>query len=743
MLSSVKATLLGIAHMGIGRIIGFLMLIMFLVLRVWDPLPIELLRLKTFDIYQILKPREDNLRAVMIIDIDESSLEEYGQWPWPRTRLAEAVRAIHKQGGVVAGFDILFPEHDRLSPNRLAEHWPGIDQATRNRLESLLSNDQIFAKAIANGRVVLGQSGHNKKTNYNIKKWKGESAFASIGGDPAEFLINFPGIVENIPILEAAATGHGLVTIRPAFDGIVRRIPSVMLAQGKKFPSLSIEMIRVATGQSTLLIKRDEAGITSIVLAGTEVPTDRNGQIWLHFSPSDPKRYLPIKELLNNNLPKDSLKGKLVLVGTSAIGLHDLKSTPLQSAVPGVEVHAQLIESILTNSILIRPHYAIGVEFLLTLFVGLAIVILVPMLGALPVLITGAITATALCAGSWMLFDQQRILIDVVLPLTASFAIFFVLTFINYFREELQRNSIRGAFGQYLSPALVQQLTQNPEMLVLGGETREITLMFSDVRRFTAISETFKDDPQGLTRLMNRFLTPLSDIIMENRGTIDKYMGDAIMAFWNAPLEDPQHAADACGAALEMVKSLAELNVDLEREATEAGRDFIPLLAGIGINTGTCLVGNLGSTRRFNYSALGDAVNLASRIEGLTKQYRMPILAGEDTVRLAPDYAFVEVDMIRVVGKQIPQRIYALIGGPELAGSATFKKMIEQHEKAISSYRAMDWADASFALASTEKDLPPGINLTGLYGLYRDRIKQYQLNAPPKNWDGVYTASKK
>ena len=731
------------ASAGFGRIIGLAMLATFIALRAWDPLPVELLRLKTFDIYQIMKPRDDSLRAVMIIDIDEASLDEFGQWPWPRTKLAETVRAAHAAGAVVIGFDILFPEHDRLSPNRLAEHWPGIDLPTRQRLNALLSNDQVFAKAILNGRVVLGQSGHNQPTAHDLKRRETESAFAYIGGEPDPFLIKFPGLIENIHVLEDAAIGHGLVTIRPAFDGIVRRIPSVMLAQGKMFPSLSMEMIRVATGQTTLLVKRDEGGIRSLVLAGNEIPTDRNGQIWLHFAPSDPKRFIPVKDLLENNLPAGQLKGKLVLVGTSAVGLHDLKSTPLQSAVPGVEVHAQLIESILTNSVLIRPHYAVGVEVILTLAVGLAIIVLVPMLGAMPIVVTGAIVAGLLCAGSWYLFDQQRILIDVVLPLGSSLTIFFVLTLINYIREELQRNSIRGAFNQYLSPALVEQLTQNPAMLHLGGETRDITVMFSDVRKFTAISETFADDPQGLTRLMNRFLTPLTDIIMENKGTIDKYMGDAIMAFWNAPLDDDDHAGNACSAALHMVKALQELNQLLEREAEQAGRPFIPLRAGIGINTGNCLVGNLGSTRRFNYSALGDAVNLASRIEGLTKQYRLSILAGEDTVQLAPNHAFIEVDMIRVVGKQIPQRIFALVGGPDLAENAAFQRFVGQHRAALSSYRAMDWAEAARTLQAAENELPPGMDLSGLYQLYRERIRNYKQSAPPTGWDGVYIAEQK
>ncbi len=743
MLRFIQAIADKILTIGLGRVLGLLLVFLFVMLRVWDPIPVELLRLKTFDIYQIVKPRKVTARPVVIIDIDEESLKTYGQFPWPRTRLAILIEKLHALGAAAIGFDILFPEQDRMSPKSLAGDIAGIDDTMRATLEKLPSNDMIFGNAIGGARVVVGQSGYHEPIGDASRKWQSEASFAYMGGKPDPFLLKFPGIIENVPEIETKAAGHGIVTIRPEQDGIVRRVPAVMKVKGKTSPALSIELMRVATGQKTILIKRDDAGLKSIVLAGAEIPTDRNGQVWVYFSKHDPTRFISIKSILEDELSPGALNGRLALVGASAVGLHDLKPTPVDGAVPGVEVHAQLIESVLTRSTLLRPNYAIGVEMLLIIVVGVGIVVLVPMLGALRVLVTGAAVAVILAAGSWLLYDRYLILIDVLLPLASSFAIYFVLTFINYFREELQRNAIRGAFGQYLSPALVQQLTQDPDMLVLGGETREITVMFSDVRQFTAISETYRDDPQGLTTLMNRFLSPLSDVIMERKGTIDKYMGDAIMAFWNAPLEDKAHAGNACDAALQMLSELSDLNIHLKREATEAGREFIPLRAGIGINTGNCLVGNLGSTRRFNYSALGDAVNLASRIEGLTKHYRLSVLTGDDTVRLAPDHAFIEVDMIRVVGKQIPQRIYALLGGPELAASASFREFLEQHQQAINSYRAMDWADASFALASAEKDLPAAVDVTGLYALYRDRIRQFQLNAPPKNWDGVYIATKK
>ena len=728
---------------GMGRLLSLLLVFCFVMLRAWDPLPVEVMRLKTFDFYQIAKPRTVTARPVVVIDIDEQSLDKYGQFPWPRTRLATLVEKLHKLGVTVISFDVLFPEADRMSPGSLSESMVGISDQMKTELGTLPSNDLVFGKAIEAGNVVLGQSGYPTDIGGEPGKWPSDATFAFLGGSPLPFIIKFPGLIQNVPELEDRAAGRGTVTILPEQDGIVRRVPAILTAKGKLMPTLSIEMLRVLTGKKTVLVKRDEGGLTSIVLAGLEVPTDERGRFWIYFSKHDPQRFVSVKAVLEDELPPGSLQGLLAVVGTSAVGLHDLKATPVDGAVPGAEVHAQLIENIQAQTILSRPNWALAVELLVIMVVGVAIVVLVPMLGAMTVMLLGAGVAAVLAAGSWFLFDKHRLLIDVVLPLGSSFAVFFVLTFVNYFRQELERNTIRGAFGQYLSPSLVQQLTQDPDMLVLGGETRQITVMFSDVRQFTAISETYRDDPQGLTTLMNRFLTPLTDVIMDHKGTIDKYMGDAIMAFWNAPLDDEEHAGNACDAALLMLAELQDLNTDLETEAAEAGRDFIPLKAGIGINTGTCLVGNLGSTRRFNYSALGDAVNLASRIEGLTKQYRLSILTGDDTVQLAKNHAFIEVDMIRVVGKKIPQRIFALLGGPELADSENFKNFLDLHERAINGYRAMEWADASFALASAEKDLPRGVDLTGLYGLYRDRIKQFKNNAPPKDWDGVYVATQK
>ena len=379
-----------------------------------------------------------------------------------------------------------------------------------------------------------------------------------LGGDPRPFLYNFPGLLRNVPVLEKAAAGRGLFTFAAERDGIVRRVPMVMQAQGEIMPSLTLEMLRVATGASTILIRTDSAGIQSVAIPGFVMPTDRNGQLWIHFAPHDEARYVSAVDVLDGHVPPGRFSRRLVLIGTSAAGLLDIKTTPIDPVIPGVEIHAQVLESVLTNAMLSAPNYAIVVELAAALLACGIFIWLAPILGPLLLLVLGALIVTVLVGGSWYLFAQHRLLIDFTFPAVSSSLIYLSLIFANFVTEQAKRRQIRSAFGQYLSPALVEQLAQSPEKLVLGGEERNMTIMFSDVRGFTTISEIYKDDPQGLTSLMNSFLTPLTNAIIDRKGTIDKYMGDAIMAFWNAPLHDDSHEINACEAAIEMLDRIGD-----------------------------------------------------------------------------------------------------------------------------------------------------------------------------------------
>ena len=722
---------------GYSRLLCLGILIGFAALRMLDPAPVQELRVRVFDTFQRIDPRVKTARPVTIVDIEEKSLAKLGQWPWPRTELADMIINLTNLGAAAIAFDAVFSEPDRLNPEITAGSMRYLDEVTRAKLRGLPSNDQVLADAIRRSRVVLGETGLASE-EPQLDQDLPVTGFASIGEDIEPFLFKFPGLLRNIPVLEKAAAGRGVVTIVQERDGIIRRIPMVLRAQGTMMPSLSLEILRAISGTATVLIRSDKAGIKSIKLRGLEIPTDARGRFWVHFADHDPSIYVPAVDVLDGSVPIDKIKDKLVLIGTSAVGLHDIKTTPVSPAMPGVEVHAQVLESLLTGAALSQPSYAIVVEFFAAMILGLLVIVLAPGFGPVTLVLVGALFASLLIGTSWYFYQHYRLLLDFTYPLLSTTAIYLTLIFSSFVREQAQRRQIRSAFGQYLSPALVEQLAQSPEKLVLGGEEREMTIMFSDVRGFTTISETYKSDPQGLTRLMNRFLTPLTNAILARKGTIDKYMGDAIMAFWNAPLDDKQHEINACEAAIDMLDQIQELNQLREDEAKHGGHVYIPLNVGIGLNTGTCVVGNMGSDLRFDYSVLGDSVNLASRLEGQTKEYGFPIIVGSKTALAVKDkFAIIELDFIMVKGKKEPEVIYAVAGREDVAQSERFQRLRNLTIEMLACYRNRDWDGALEAIARGRKS-DQAHSLGYLYSLYEARIHNYRKNPPPEDWNGAY-----
>ena len=724
-------------RIGYARLLCLVLLIGFAALRAADPAPVEEIRVRTFDAFQRIEPRKKTIRPVTIVDIDDKSLEKLGQWPWPRTRMADLVTELTRLGAVVIAFDAVFSEPDRLNPAFAADTFRNLDEETRTKLRALPSNDQIFADAIKASRVVLGESGLPEEIAA-LDKTLPVTGIAMLGEEPQRFMFDFPGLLRNVPVLEHAAAGRGLFTIRPERDGIIRRVPMIMQAQGQTMPSLTFEILRVASGSGTILIKAETAGIKSIGVKGFEIPTDHNGQLWVHYARNDASIYVPAVNVLEKNVAPDMIAGKLVLIGTSAVGLNDIKTTPVSRAMPGVEIHAQVLESALTGAVISQPIFGIAVEFATALLFGLLVIAFAPQFGPITLVVLGAAFASMLIGLSVYFYAHDRLLIDFTYPLMSTTAIYLTLIFTSFVREQAQRRQIRSAFGQYLSPALVEQLAQSPEKLVLGGEEREMTIMFSDMRGFTSISETYKSDPQGLTALMNRFLTPLTNAILNRKGTIDKYMGDAIMAFWNAPLDDKDHQLNACEAALDMLERVDELNQAREQEAKEDGRPFIPLNAGIGLNTGTCVVGNMGSDQRFDYSVFGDSVNLASRLEGQSKEYGFPIIVGSRTALAVKDrFAILELDFIMVKGKKEPEVIYAIAGREDTAQSGRFQRLRNLTIEMLACYRARDWEGALAAIARGRKT-DEANSLELLYNLYEARIRGYLENPPPQDWNGAF-----
>ncbi|APG15722.1 adenylate cyclase [Bradyrhizobium elkanii] len=724
--------------LGFARLMCLALLVLFAGARVWDPPPIQELRLRTFDMFQLIDPRHKAARPVTIVDIDDKSLAKLGQWPWPRTRIADLIQNLTSSGAVTIGFDMVFSEADRLNPDLVASQMRDLDDATRARLRELPSNDQILSDAIKRSSVVLGETGQ-QPISSEIDKSLPFTGIATVGEEGAErFLFEFPGLLRNVPVIEKVAAGRGLFSIKTERDGLIRRVPLIMRAQGNIMPSLSLEILRVVTGTPTLLVRTDKTGIRAVRLKGVEIPTDKNGQLWVHYARQDPSIYISAADVLDNTAPPNKIAGKLVLVGTSAVGLNDIKTTPVSSTMPGVEIHAQVLESVLSGAVISQPNYALGVELIAALVIGLLVIIFTPNLGPVRLGLAGAMFAAILVGVSWFFYAQNRYLIDFTYPLLSTTAIYLTLIFASFVREQRQRVQIRGMFAQYMSPVLVEQLAQSPEKLVLGGEEREMTIMFSDVRGFTTISESYKQDPQGLIALMNRFLTPLTDVIIDQKGYIDKYMGDAIMAFWNAPLDDADHEINACEAAIQMLEQIDAVNKEREQEAADGGHVYIPLNVGIGLNTGIGVVGNMGSDLKKNYSVLGDSVNLASRLEGQSKEYGFPIIVGSRTALAAKDkFAILELDFIMVKGKTEPEVIYAIAGREDVMHSGAFQRLRNVTIEMLGCYRGRDWQGALDAIERGRRS-EDADTLDKLFKLYEARIKEFQINPPAEGWTGAY-----
>jgi adenylate cyclase len=465
------------------------------------------------------------------------------------------------------------------------------------------------------------------------------------------------------------------------------------------------------------------------------VPTDPAGRVWLYYAPHDPSRYIPAAKILSGDFDPALVKDRIVLIGTSANGvINDSQATPVATHMPGVEIHAQLIDQILQGVYLTRPDWATGAELIFAMAVSLVLIVALPRIGALASGLVGILGIAIAIAASWLAFFDFRLLVDPVYPTAVVALVYFTSSVLVYLRTEMRHQEVRGMFSRYMSPHYVDVLAKNPEKLVLGGEARNLTVMFCDIRGFTTLSEGLT--PHELTHLMNSFTSPMTDAIAESGGTIDKYIGDCIMAFWNAPLDDPDHAKHAVAAARDIRRKLVSLNKGLEAEAEAAGKPFHELRVGIGLNTGECVVGNFGSEQRFNYSLLGDPVNLASRLEGLCKLYTVDLVIGEETAKLLDEPDLIELDLVTVKGKSQAVKVFTL--PPEGEDEAPYKS---PHAELIAAYRQQDWKAALGALGKAP--LSSVDYLAPLYTLYRHRIAHFQTEAPPRDWDGVYTAEEK
>ena len=718
-------------------------------LHVIEPTFVEQLRHRVFDEYQRLKPREySNDIPVRIIDIDDESLSRVGQWPWPRDVMAEVVARLNELGASAVVFDMVFSQPDRLSPKSLRKMLPKRPEfeAAREGLLEIPDNDELFAQTIDGAYVVTGFAMTGGKTTEAAPAIK--AGFAENGDRAAPYLPAYSGAMKVLSNIEEKAAGNGALNAIPESDGVYRRIPMFVTLSDKIYPSLVAESLRVAQDASTFIIQAvgasgeegfGETGLVSFKVGAVKVPTDENGQIWVRFTGDIPERYVPAWKLLDGSAPAEKLEGHIVLIGTSAAAMKDLRATPLDPAAAGVSLHAEALETILTGNFLNRPDFAHGLEVVASFLLGLLLIWLLPKWGSVWCAVLTLAAIVGVVGGAWYAFDVYNWLLDPIYFSVVILVIYLTQSLLIFLATEAERSRVRGAFGMYLSPALVEQLASDPEQLKLGGEMKDISIMFCDVRGFTSISELY--DPEGLTQLINKFLTPMTQVIMDRMGTIDKYMGDCIMAFWNAPVDVPAHVAEACNSALTMFEKLEELNTELEQEAVSNNKEFRPLKIGIGLNTGSCCVGNMGSNQRFDYSILGDDVNLCSRLEGQSKGYGVDIVISETTKIAAPEFATIELDLIQVKGKTVPVRIFALIGDSKVQASQWFTDMSAVHAELIFEYRNQNWKKAKTLVSKARN--AGGEKFDGLYDLFDARIEDYKSNPPGSDWDGVFVATDK
>ncbi len=695
---------------------------------------------------RLTMPRELDNRIV-ILDIDEKSLKEEGRWPWSRDRLALLMDKLFDRYDIaVAGFDVVFAEKDESSGLKT------LQELGRNQLRDVpqfqsamaqirpqLDYDNLFAGKIKNRRVVLGYyfTTSMQGTAKNISGALPEAVFppGTFKGRPIGFT-QWDGYGSNLPELQKSASGAGHFNPLVDFDGEVRRVPLIVEYNGAYYESLSLAMVRALLGFPKLIPGyanskgSDYAGLEWLDLGTAQgnfrIPVDQDVSTLVPYRGKRGSfRYISVADVLHDRISPEELKNKIVLIGTSAPGLMDMRSTPVDAVYPGVEIHANMIAGILDQNLKQKPPYVLGAEVVLLLIIGVALSLLLPLLSPVQTTILTVFTLASALAGNMAIWHYANLALPMASGVLMILGLFALDMSYGYFVETRTKRQITSLFGQYVPSELVDEMSKNPEQVSMEGDSREMTILFSDVRGFTTISEGL--DAKELTLLMNEFLTPLSRVVYKHRGTIDKYMGDCIMAFWGAPLHDPEHAKHAMLAGIEMQQTLQGLQPHFKE------RGWPEIHVGVGINTGRVSVGNMGSEVRVAYTVMGDAVNLASRLEGITKQYGVGIIVGENTRNAVPDFVYRELDQVRVKGKDKPVAIYEPIGLNGQVDKAVLEE-IKLFHQALKLYRKQDWEQAELQLYNLQRMSPE----CKLYKVYAERVAYFRGSPPDADWDGVF-----
>ena len=627
-----------------------------------DPPLMQTLRQAVFDQYQRVHPRVYQPVPVRIIDIDEESLAKVGQWPWPRSRIAALVERLRKAGVAAVGFDVLFAEPDRTSPKAMLNIW-NLPSSARHSIAGLPDHDDLFAAALEPGGVVLGLSVERQGIGQDLPAQK--YRFVSMGESALPFAHAFSRAVPSLPLLSEAAAGNGVLTFVPDNDGVVRRVPLLLRLGDTLVPSLVAEVLRVGQGAQNYMLRTSETpgvGMTEVKIGQFAVPTTAAGEAWVHFTGPVKERTIPAWKILAGEIPDAELQGTLLLVGTSAQGLMDLRFSPLGGVMPGVEAHAQLLEQVLTDSHLYRPAWANSIEALTIVIGGLALGTLALVTGALvSALVTLLVIGGVIWAG-WLAFIDHRLLLDPVTPALGIFAAFSLSSVMHHLSTERRQRFVREAFSRYVSPNLVTYIVEHPDQLELGGKRQECSFIFTDLAGFTSLME--KIDPAEVVALLNAYLDQMISIAFSFNGTLERIIGDAVVIMFSAPVQQPDHRQRALSCAIAMQRFASRYADDIRAKGLAFGQ------TRIGVHSGTVIVGNFGGSHMFDYRALGDTINTASRLESVNKHLGTRICVSENTLSGCTGVVTRPVGRLVLKGKTEPLMVYQPIhNGLEVPGA--------------------------------------------------------------------------
>ncbi|XOV79110.1 MAG: CHASE2 domain-containing protein [Aestuariibacter sp.] len=681
-----------------------------------------------------LNRRNSGFADVVIVDLDEKTMEEIG-WPWPREDLGQLVYNLADAGAVVIGFDVIFAEPSRNPAKEVLEKIIESESppAILNELVISMDGDRAFAESFDATDVLFAFLLQQDDTRRGVLP--SHEIITDTPVTDKMLVENYSGYVSSLPMLHEASAGEGFMNSSPDPDGFLRRSALINRYQDKLFPSLSLEAARLYALADTIEVKTQPSGeftsIDGVVIGNQLIPTDARGRVLIPYrGPQRSFPYVSAVDVLRNDFDHSLFESAIVLVGTSAVGLADLRATPVGLQYPGVEVHANVIDGLLQPEILkYRPEWWEGAVVVYIILMGLLLSLAMPLMGPMFMALTGAVALSGTVLGNVWLWNN----VNISLPMASSLLLIITIMVYNiakgFFSETKKRQQIKGIFDQYVPPAHIDKMLEEPDQVSMDGERKEMSVLFSDIRSFTSISEELSANE--LKQLLNRYFDPITESIFHHQGTIDKYVGDMVMAFWGAPLDDEKHAQHAVETSFDMLRITERLRNEFVKEGLPAVR------IGIGINTGFMNVGDMGSTFRRAYTVLGDAVNLGSRLEGLTKFYGVEFLVSLSTMEQCEGVTFRRIDKVKVKGKNEAVAIFEPIM-PEIIND-TFSEELHQYHHAYDLYLNQKWDEAEGAFKTLNQKNPEDI----LYHVYLERIPTLREQTLPEDWDGSYTHTSK